>query len=123
MHIFVIDREVFVKNQSTNELYGAGDTMRRPKLAATLQKVADQGADVFYTGELADKIVKEIQDRGGIITKQDLADYQVDFREALTVDLNGSLTIHTTHAPTSGPILAFILNILQGIINQFFILN
>ncbi|CAF4311079.1 unnamed protein product, partial [Rotaria sp. Silwood2] len=107
-------RELFVKNPNTNELYGAGDLMKRPKLARTLEIIAEQGANAFYTGELADKIVKEIQDRGGIITKQDLADYNVDFQEALTIDLNSSITAFTTHAPTSGPILTFILNILQG---------
>jgi gamma-glutamyltranspeptidase/glutathione hydrolase/leukotriene-C4 hydrolase len=104
-----------VKNPVTNELYGAGDTMKRPKLARTLEIIAEQGADAFYTGELADKIVKEVQDRGGIITKQDLADYTVDIEEALSIDLNNSLTAFTSHAPTSGPLLMFILNILQGI--------
>ena len=105
-----------MKNKTTNELYGAGDVMKRPKLARTLRKIAEQGPEVFYTGTLADQIVKEIQDRGGIITKQDLADYQVDFREALTVHLNESLTAFTTQAPSSGPILTFILNILRGIL-------
>jgi gamma-glutamyltranspeptidase len=107
-------RELFI-NKATNKLYAAGDIMKRPKLAATLKIIAEKGANAFYTGELADKIVKEIQDRGGIITKQDLADYQVDFHEALNVSLNDSLTAFTTQAPSSGPILTFILNILRGI--------
>jgi len=102
-------------------LYAANDIMKRPKYAATLEIIAQQGADAFYTGTLADKIVKEIQDRGGIITKQDLANYQADFREALSVKLNDSLTAFTTQAPSSGPILIFILNILRGI--QFLLLN
>jgi len=89
--------------------------MRRPKLARTLKTIAEQGPDAFYTGELADKIVNEIKNRGGIITKQDLADYEVDFREALSIDINNNYTAYTTHAPSSGPILTFILNIFQGI--------
>ncbi len=96
-------------------MYTVGDVLKRPKLAQTLEIIAEQGVDTFYTGELADKIVKEIQDRGGIITKQDLAEYTVDFREALSVDINNLYTAYTTHAPSSGPILTFILNILQGI--------
>ncbi|CAF1581510.1 unnamed protein product [Rotaria sp. Silwood1] len=107
-------REQFVKNSKTNELYTTGDIMKRPKYAATLEIIAEQGVDAFYTGILADKIVKEIQDHGGIITKQDLANYQVDFNEALHVNLNDSLTAFTTQAPSSGPILIFILNILRG---------
>jgi len=100
-------------------LYRAGDIMTRPKLARTLEIIANEGADAFYTGQLADKIVKEITDKGGIISKQDLADYKVDFREALSVDIGDSLTAYTTYAPTSGPILTFILNILQGIDEYF----
>jgi gamma-glutamyltranspeptidase/glutathione hydrolase/leukotriene-C4 hydrolase len=87
--------------------------MKRPKYAATLEIVA-QDVEAFYTGKLADTIVKEIQDRGGIISKQDLRNYQVDFREALNISLNKSLTAYTTQAPSSGPLLTFIFNILQG---------
>ena len=108
-------RAVFIKNQTTGELYRAGDTMKRLKLAETLQIIADSNSsDAFYNGTLSEQIVKEIRDRGGIITRQDLADYTVDLREALSIDLNNSLTVYTTHAPSSGPILAFILNLLQG---------
>jgi gamma-glutamyltranspeptidase len=91
--------------------------MKRPKYADTLEIIANQGVDSFYTGVLADKIVKEIQDRGGIITKEDLADYQVDFREALNISINASLTAFTAQAPSSGPLLMFILNILRGILS------
>jgi gamma-glutamyltranspeptidase/glutathione hydrolase/leukotriene-C4 hydrolase len=112
-------RELFVKNNQTNELYGEGDIMKRPKYADTLEIIAQQGVDAFYTGILADKIVKEIQDHGGIITKEDLANYQVDFRDALSVNLNDSLTAFTTQAPSSGPLLTFILNILRGILKIF----
>jgi len=99
--------------------------MKRPKYADTLEIIANQGVDSFYTGVLADKIVKEIQDRGGIITKEDLADYQVDFREALNISINASLTAFTAQAPSSGPLLMFILNILRGILSliSFFFLK
>ncbi len=104
-----------MKNSTTNDLYKAGDIMKRPKLARTLEIIAEKGPDAFYLNELADTIVKEVQDRGGIITKQDLADYEVEFREALNIDIDNISTAYTTHAPSSGPILTFILNILQGI--------
>jgi gamma-glutamyltranspeptidase/glutathione hydrolase/leukotriene-C4 hydrolase len=125
---FIFYRELFVKNPNTSELYGEGDRMTRPKLAETLEIIANEGPDAFYTGVLADKIVKEIRDRGGIITKEDLAEYEVDFREALNVDINNTYTAYTTHAPSSGPILTFILNILQGIkiyrkIKRFFLFS
>ncbi|CAF3485941.1 unnamed protein product [Rotaria sp. Silwood1] len=107
-------REIYVKNNQTNELYGEGDTIQQLKLARTLEIISEKGDDAFYTGELADVIVKEIQDQGGIITKEDLSNYQVDFREAIQVNLNESLTTFVAHPPTSGIILSFILNILRG---------
>ena len=88
--------------------------MKRPKLAATLRIIANNGPDAFYTGELADTIVREIQNRSGIITKADLANYTVDFHEAIAVEFNQSLTAFITPPPTSGIILAFIMNILKG---------
>lgn len=103
-----------MKNKTTNEFYSEGDILKRPKLAKTLRLIAEKGVNEFYTGTLASQIIKEIQDHGGIMKKEDLANYQVDFREALAIHLNDSLTAFTTHAPTSGPILTFILNILRG---------
>ncbi|CAF5106212.1 unnamed protein product, partial [Rotaria sp. Silwood1] len=94
-------RKIYVKNNQTNELYGEGDTIQRLKLARTLEIIAEKGDDAFYTGELADVIVKEIQDQGGIITKEDLSNYQVDFREAIQVNLNESLTAFVSYPPTS----------------------
>ena len=101
-------------NNETGQLYGAGDKITRLKLADTLQTIADEGADAFYNGSLSQSIVDEIQANGGIITRQDLLDYDLDVREAIRIDMNDSFVAYTTHAPSSGPILAFILNILQG---------
>ncbi|UJR24668.1 hypothetical protein I4U23_006041 [Adineta vaga] len=107
-------REVFVKNLTTNELYQEGDLMKRPKLARTLQKIAQEGIETFYNGDLADKIVSEIQRKGGILTQNDLRQYGLDFQEALSFNLNTSLKAFTSSAPSNGPILALILNIMFG---------
>lgn len=88
--------------------------IKRLKFARTLEIIANQNDDAFYTGELSDIIVREIQDNGGIITKQDLENYQIHFDDALTIQLNQSLTLFVSHPPSSGIILSFILNILQG---------
>ncbi|CAF1417852.1 unnamed protein product [Adineta ricciae] len=107
-------RNIFVKNSTTAELYKEGDLMRRPKLARTLQQIADEGVESFYQGRLSNKIVSEIQKRGGILTLNDLRQYGLDFQEALSFNLNSSLKAFTTSAPSSGPILALILNIMLG---------
>lgn len=50
-----------------------GGTIRQPQLAATLEKIAEGGSEVFYRGEIADLIERDMIDNGGWIRKPDLA--------------------------------------------------
>lgn len=106
--------EVFV-NQKTNELWKAGDRIRRPKLAKTLEIIANEGADTMYTanGTLANLLVKDIQELGGIITIEDFVNYEAEWKKPATTKLNGDYTIHSTPLPASGMILSLILNIMN----------
>ncbi|XP_035828134.1 scoloptoxin SSD14 [Aplysia californica] len=103
-----------VTNPATGTWYKEGEMVRRPKLARTLKRIADGGAAEFYNGSLADDIVKEIQGAGGIITKQDLADFYADVTSPLSLALNGGLTIYSPPLPSSGAIAQNILNIFSG---------
>jgi len=60
---------------------GAGATLKLPDLAATLQRIADEGADEFYTGKTARLLVEEMGRTGGLITAEDLAGYRAIWRE------------------------------------------
>ena len=53
-----------------------GDIVKNPTFAKTLRTIASEGVDVFYNGILGDKIVEDIQRKGGIITKEDLIQYR-----------------------------------------------
>ena len=69
-------REAYLKADGTP--YRAGERFRQPQLAWSLRQVQQGGADAFYRGELARKIVEGVQARGGIMDAQDLADYRAD---------------------------------------------
>ncbi|CAH1233731.1 GGT1 [Branchiostoma lanceolatum] len=97
-----------------NNVMGANMIMKRPQLAETLRAVADGGADAFYTGKIAKNLVKDIQDAGGIITEQNLRDYQVDISEPLKISLEGGLTVLSPPPPGGGAVLSLILNIWDG---------
>lgn len=68
-------RLLFV-NQTDGELLEAGSTYKNLKLARTLRLIAEQGGDAFYKGLIAENLVADIQEAGGIITAEDLANYE-----------------------------------------------
>ncbi|CAL1569447.1 unnamed protein product [Knipowitschia caucasica] len=88
-------------------------TIKFPQLAKTYKTIAEDGPDVFYTGELARKLVSDIQRAGGIITEEDLKDYVALVEEPLRVPV-GDFSMAVPNAPASGPVLSLILNILNG---------
>jgi gamma-glutamyltranspeptidase/glutathione hydrolase len=92
----------------------AGDKLVLPDLARTLQRIADKGADAFYTGELAELLEKEMIRGGGLITKADLEAYKAHERKAIHTTFRG-YDIYGPPPPSSGGIvLAQMLNILEN---------
>src|SRR5882724_8111286 len=59
------------------KMWKAGDTLKQPELAATLKRIAKNGASEFYRGETARMLVDEMTKNGGLITLEDLANYKV----------------------------------------------
>ncbi|KAJ1020088.1 hypothetical protein NDA16_004368 [Ustilago loliicola] len=104
-------RDIFV-DSTTGELKKEGDVLERKAYAKTLQMIADHGAEVFYSGAIAEHLVNTTRSHGGILTLEDMARYKVVVKPALAGFWLGR-KIYTTHAPTSGPILLSILNMLS----------
>lgn len=79
----------------------AGELHRQPELAATLQRIADNGVDEFYRGETAKLIVAEMARGNGLITLTDLDRYEAKWREPLHADWRG-FRIVSAPPPSSG---------------------
>ncbi|HEY4090174.1 MAG TPA: gamma-glutamyltransferase [Luteibacter sp.] len=91
-----------------------GWTLKQPDLAKTLQRLAEKGADGFYKGETAKRLVDASQKAGGNWVQADLDAYKVKEREPLRVDYKG-YRIVTAPPPSSGGVaIAEVLNILAG---------
>ena len=94
--------------------YDAGELMQRPLLAKTLKTLAVEGPDAFYKGEIADKIVEDMERSGGHIDRQDLAQYEAIFRDPVRGTYRG-YEIVSMRPPSSGGIaLIEALNILEN---------
>jgi gamma-glutamyltranspeptidase/glutathione hydrolase len=99
--------------QRNGDLYKTGETFRQPELAATLERIAAEPDD-FYRGKMADQIATFEAANHGLITKADLAAYQVKEREPLVGRYKG-LQVVTSPPPSSGGIVLLeTLNILRG---------
>lgn len=88
----------------TSKEWKAGDKMKQPELAKTLKSIRDQGRDGFYTGEVAELIVNEMERGNGLITKKDLLDYNSVWRTPVKFDYKG-LEVVSMPPPSSGGIL------------------
>jgi gamma-glutamyltranspeptidase/glutathione hydrolase len=92
----------------------AGDTLRQSDLARTLSLIADSGAAPFYRGSIAGLIVAEMRSSGGVITREDLAQYRPKWREPVQSTYRGWHVISMPPPSSGGITLAEMLNILEG---------
>tara|TARA_B110000240_G_scaffold151716_1_gene168117 strand:+ start:7 stop:1704 length:1698 start_codon:yes stop_codon:yes gene_type:complete len=90
-----------------------GDTIKNPLLAKTLERIKTHGRDGFYKGKTADLIVNHIQNIGGIITKDDLANYEVKWRAPITFIYKGHKIISMPPPSSGGICLAQILKTIE----------
>ncbi|KAF6206188.1 hypothetical protein GE061_017416, partial [Apolygus lucorum] len=98
--------------EGTNELVQEGDVVRNLQLAETLMMIRDMGPDVIYNGSLSHKLVQDIRQAGGIITDDDLAEYKVKWSRADPDVIANKYNLYSTPAPSSGPILSFIMRVV-----------
>jgi gamma-glutamyltranspeptidase/glutathione hydrolase len=111
---FPISKRIFLND---GKMYKLGEIFRQPELAATLQRIAKNGAADFYRGETARMLVDDMQKMGGIITAEDLANYQPKVREILRAKYQSgghAWELLTSPPPSSGGVAIIeALNILE----------
>lgn len=102
-------RDIFAPN---GVFLKEGEMIRRANYSRTLATIATEGADAFYKGPIADALVQKIAATGGILSHADLERYKVKVTQALEGTYRGR-KVYTTHAPTSGPVLLHMLNLIE----------
>lgn len=113
---FSVSRRIFLHD---GQMLHSGDTFRQPELAATLKRIAKNGAAEFYRGETARMIVDDLARQDGLITLDDLAHYTPKIREVLHAKYEGeghTWEVLTSPPPSSGGVAIIeALNMLQGV--------
>ena len=105
-------KKIFFK--ADGSAYQPGERLKQPELAKSLKLIAAKGADGFYKGETASKLVKAVNNAGGNMSLQDLANYEAIAREPVKGNYRG-YEIVSMPPPSSGGIhIVQILNILEG---------
>jgi gamma-glutamyltranspeptidase/glutathione hydrolase len=93
--------------------YEEGDLLVSEEMARSLERLANEGPEVFYKGDIAQIMSQDMQKNGGLLRKKDLQDYQVTLAEPLRTTYRG-YTLSTNPPPGGGITLIQILNILEG---------
>lgn len=93
----------------------AVDTIiKQPELAKTLTTLAERGADGFYKGDVAQRLVDGVRKMGGIWSLDDLAQYKIQERKALVGEYRGVKIVSAPPPSSGGVALIDALNILSG---------
>jgi gamma-glutamyltranspeptidase/glutathione hydrolase len=93
--------------------YDKGDVLRNPDYAKSLRRLAEDGAEDFYTGALAHLMTADLSRHESCVTAGDLAACHIREEPPVVATYRG-YTIVTSQAPHGGPTLAAMLNILEG---------
>lgn len=96
-----------------NKPYTLGERMVQKDLAKTLEAIAQKGANGFYKGPIAKKLVEGANAYGGIWSLDDLANYRIKIREPLVGAYKNSFIVTAPPPSAGGVALLTMLNILQ----------
>ena len=102
---------IFLKN---GKPYAAGDRLVQKNLAATLKEISAKGPDVFYKGDIAERVVAASKARGGLLTMKDFASFTAEETPTVNCDYRGYRIISAPPPSSGGPIICEIANILSA---------
>lgn len=106
-------RNVFLKNGS--DVYEAGEKLKMPDLARTLNEIAEQGLRALYgPSNMSEAFLRDLKDAGSIIDKIDMQNYAPVWRDPVKVNLRKNTTLYGVSPPGSGALLAFMMAVLDG---------
>ena len=104
-----------VYQRANGAQWQAGDTMKLPELARTLEEIAIQGPDAFYSGRLANLLVEEMKKGNGMIQQKDLDNYQAKVRKPIIGQFRGFEVIGAPPPSSGGICVVQALNLFEAL--------
>ncbi|KAI4862442.1 gamma-glutamyltranspeptidase [Hypoxylon rubiginosum] len=118
--LMIADRNFLVEDPSWAEdfapngtLVKLGDIMTRKRYAETLEKIAEYGPDVFYSGPMAEATIRYIQQHNGTMTSEDMSSYEAVIREPVSISYRG-YKLYSSGVPSSGAVCLSTLKTMEG---------
>ncbi len=116
-------RSTFVKVNGEETFYNKeiaeGEILPMPILAETLRRIAENGRDEFYKGETASTLVSHMESIGGIISMEDLANYEAVWRDPIEFDYQGHKVISMAPPSSGGVTIGQILQMVEPEIGRY----
>ena len=109
-----IPEEEYIKKMRDIKEWNEGDIIVQKDLAKTLKRIATNGRDGFYKGETADLIVNEMKANNGLITYEDLKEYNSVYRKPVVGNYRGYTIISMGPPSSGGPLIIQMLNMLEN---------
>ena len=109
-----IPEEEYIKKMRDIKEWNEGDIIVQKDLAKTLKRIATNGRDGFYKGETADLIVIEMKANNGLITYEDLKEYNSVYRKPVVGNYRGYTIISMGPPSSGGPLIIQMLNMLEN---------
>ena len=109
-----IPEEEYIKKMRQLNQWNEGDVIVQKDLAETLKRIALNGRDGFYEGKTADLIVNEMKLNNGLISHDDLKEYNSVYREPIVGNYRGHTIISMGPPSSGGPLIIQMLNMLEN---------
>ena len=109
-----IPEEEYIKKMRDIKEWDKGDIIVQKDLAKTLKRIAINGRDGFYKGETADLIVSEMKANNGLISHEDLQEYNSVYRTPIIGSYRGYTIISMGPPSSGGPLIIQMLNMLEN---------
>lgn len=105
--------KLFESRIEKGKLLKEAEVFKNPELGDFLEALARNGSDEFYKGEPARKMVSDMEEKGGLISMEDLSEYKVEKRKPITLNYRGAEFITNPPPSAGGILIAFALKLLE----------